>query len=258
MPSILTLTIGEFELVHDLLSLLIAAMGAAALFFLLSRKQVTERFQPLLLIAGIIAAIGCYHALRLFDSWNNAFELAGNSYAASGHFFHELYRYSDWVLTMPLLLVELVLILGLSQEKAASLLKRLIAAALASIFFTYLGASNLAEHGALISWTYWVLGLLPFLYMARILLRELSCEAQTQEPLGEKYFLKARNLFLLSWFFYPIAAFVALCSHGFGEVGLVTFLVGASIADLISKCGVSFCIYCSALASRERRISSAL
>lgn len=253
MQTILTLPVGEFELVHDVLSLLIAATGAAALFFLLSRKQVAEQFQPLLLLAGITAAIGCYHATRLFYSWNEAFELAGNSYAASGHFFHQLYRYSDWILTMPLLLVELVLVLGLSPEKVASLLKRLIWAALAVVFFTYLGASSLVESDPLLHWSYWVLALIPFLYLARILIQELSREAVQQAAFPVKFFFKARNLFLLSWTFYPLASLVILCTHSFEEGGLVTFLVGASIVDFLSKCGVSFYVYRIALGSRENK-----
>ena len=251
MKSILTLTVGEFELVHDMLSLLIVAMGASALFFLLSRKQVVERFQPLLLLAGIIASIGCYHAFRLFNSWNEAFELAGNSYAASGHFFHEVYRYGDWALTMPLLLVELVLVLSVLKGQTAVLLKRLIAAALVSILFSYLGASNIGEHGALLLWSCWLLSLLPFLYIARILVGELSHEAAQQGAPVDRLFVGARNLFLISWAFYPLASLIALCSHGFGEMGLVTFLVGAGIADLISKCGVSFYVYRIALAQAE-------
>lgn len=247
MQTILTLTVGEFELVHDVFSLLVVAMGAAALFFLLSRKQVAERFQPLLLIAGIVALIGCYHAFRLFNSWNEAFELAGNSYAASGHFFHEVYRYGDWALTMPLLLVELVLVLGLPQEKTTSLLKGLISAALVSILFSYLGASNIGEHGALMLWSCWLLSLLPFLYVARLLVREVASEAAQQANPSGKLFLIARNLFVLSWAFYPLANLIALCCHGFGEVGLVAFLVGAGIVDLISKCGVSFYVYRIAL-----------
>ena len=252
MKTILTLTVGEFELVHDMLSLLIAAMGASALFFLLSRKQVVERFQPLLLIAGIVALIGCYHAFRFFNSWNEAFELAGNSYAASGHFFHSTYRYGDWVLTMPLLLIELVLILGLSQDKTTPLLKRLVGAALAAVFFTYLGASYIGEHMMLMHWSCWVLGLIPFLYMVRLLVGELSREAAQQAIPADKLFLTARNLFLWSWAFYPLSTFVGLCSQSFNNCFLVTFFVGASIADLVSKCGVSFYIYRIALLRSSR------
>ncbi|MEI6416438.1 MAG: bacteriorhodopsin [Verrucomicrobiota bacterium] len=252
MKTILTLTVGEFELVHDLLSLLIAAMGGSALFFLLSRKQVVERFQPLLLVAGIVSLIGCYHAIRFFHSWNEAFELAGNSYVASGHFFHEVYRYADWALTMPLLLVELVLVAPILKGQTAVLLKRLIGAALVSILFSYLGASNIGEHGALLLWSCWLLSLLPFLYIARILVGELSRKGVQQGAPGDRLFICARNLFLVAWAFYPLASLIALCSHGFGEVGLVTFLVGAGIADLISKCGVSFYVYrISLLRSRE-------
>lgn len=243
MQSILTLTLGEFELVHDLFSLLIIAMGASSLFFLLSRKQVAERFQPLLLIAGIVALIGCYHAVRFFNSWNEAFELAGNSYVASGHFFHGSYRYGDWVLTMPLLLIDLVLVLGLPQEKTTPLLKRLIGSALATVFFTYCGASYLGDRMVLVHWSCWALSLISFLYMAWHLVTETSLEAAQEANPSSKLFLTARNLFLLSWAFFPLATFVMLCSHNFGTTGLVMFFVGASIADLISKCGVSFYLY---------------
>lgn len=247
MQTILTLSVGEFELVHDILSLLIAGMGASALFFLLSRKQISEHLQPLMLIAGIVAAIGCYHSMRLFNSWNEAFELAGNSYAASGHFFHALYRYSDWALTMPLLLVELVLVLELPEKKAHSLLTRLIVASLATVFFSYLGVSSFGEHGITICWSYWLLALIPFLYLSSILIRELSVEEIKKELTEEKTFFKARNLFLLSWAFYPAAVFIRLCCHGFSERGFVAFLVGASIADFFLKCGVSFYVYRIAL-----------
>jgi bacteriorhodopsin len=247
MKTILTLSVGEFELVHDVLSLLIAAMGASALFFLLSRKQVVERFQPLLLLAGTVSLIGCYHAFRLFNSWNETFELAGNSYAASGHFFHETYRYGDWFLTVPLLLIELVLVLTLSKIQTEALLKRLIGAALVWIFFTYLGASNIGEYALLLRWSCWGLGLIPFFSMTRLLVGELSRLSKQQATPACRLFLKARNLFLFSLAFYPIVSLISLLNHGFGEVGLVTFLIGASIADFLSKCGVSFYIYRIAL-----------
>lgn len=252
MSSILTLSVGEFELVHDVLSLLIGTTGAATLFFLFSQKQVKEQFQPLLLLAGITAAIGCYHGIRLFHSWNEAFELAGNSYTASGHFFHELYRYSDWVLTMPLLLAQLVLVLGLTPKKSESFLKRLIGAALMVVFFAYLGASSLGEHTPLLCWSYWVLGFIPFLYIARILIQELSREALQQAAFPTKFFLKARNLFLASWAFYPLANLLILSTHSFGERGLMTFLIGASVADFVSKCGVSFYVYRIAFLSHKK------
>ncbi len=246
MQSILTLTIGEFELVHDLLSILIAAMGASAIFFLLSQKQVAQKFQPLLLLAGIVAAVGCYHSVKLFQSWNEAFELAGNSYAASGHFFHELYRYSDWILTMPLLLVELVFISGVDQKGKGGLLKHLISATMGMVFFAYLGASNLGGESLLVRWSYWVLELLSFLYIAWILVRHLSHQS-SETASNTRLFLKARNLFLVSWAFYPLATLFSLSSHGFSEHSLIVFLGVAAVADFLSKCGVSFYIYRAAL-----------
>ncbi len=251
MSSILTLTIWQFELIHDLFSLLIVVMGASSLFFLLSRNQVAERFQPLLLLAGIVALIGCYHDMRFFHSWNDAFELAGNSYAASGHFFHEAYRYSDWALTIPLLLIELVLVMPILKVQTTMLLKRLISAALVSILFSYLGVSNIGEQGGAFSWGFWLMALLPFLYIVRLLIQQPFFATIRQEDPVNRLFVRARNLFLISWAFYPLANLIVLYRHGFGEVGLVTFLIGAGIADLLSKCGVSFYIYRIALISKK-------
>jgi bacteriorhodopsin len=251
MNSILTLSVGAFELIHDILSFSIVAMGAAALFFFFSQQQMIKRRRPLLLLAAIVALIGCYDAWRLLSSWNELFELAGNSYAASGHFFHETYRYSDWLLTMPLLLLELVMVLALSADQTRRILQRLIGAALVMTLFAYLGASHLVAQRPLVHWSCWLLEAASFLYIASLLVRELSREAMQQPAPVDRLFLKARNLFLLSFAFYPLASLVALCNNGFGEYGLVTFLLAAAIADLTSKCGVSFYVYRMALMAEE-------
>merc|ERR1712022_76265 len=38
-------------------------------------------------------------------------------YSATGHSFNDAYRYMDWLLTVPLLLIEIVLVMKLSPEE---------------------------------------------------------------------------------------------------------------------------------------------
>merc|ERR1711876_144216 len=61
-----------------------------------------------------------------FNSWNDAFDVkfsadAGNYVVSlTGEPFNDAYRYVDWVLTVPLLLIELILVMGLPAEETAA------------------------------------------------------------------------------------------------------------------------------------------
>ena len=153
---------------------------------------------------------------------------------------------------MPLLLIELVLVLALRKNITRSLLRRLINACIAMVAFGYLG--KMSSSGMLISWVWWMLEMIPFGYIVFLLCGELSLEV-LKEPIGkqlEPLFLGARNLLLLSWFFYPLATLVTLCYSGIGSTGFVSIAVGATIADLLSKCGVGFYVYRMAIAPSDR------
>merc|ERR1719230_411946 len=78
------------------------------------------------MISGLVTAIATYHYFRIFNSWNEAFvvkfdaKTSDYGVALSGAPFNDAYRYVDWVLTVPLLLIELILVMGLPADEAAS------------------------------------------------------------------------------------------------------------------------------------------
>merc|ERR1712188_143874 len=76
-------------------------------------------------ITGLVTAIATYHYIRIFNSWVDAFDVkqAGDSYAVqlSGGPFNDAYRYVDWLLTVPLLLIELILVMRLPAGESAKL-----------------------------------------------------------------------------------------------------------------------------------------
>jgi bacteriorhodopsin len=129
MESTLMLTTGQYSLVYNMLSLTIAAMGAATVFFFLVRGSVLPKYRPALIVSGLVTLIACYHYFRIFNSWEGAYVLGAMGYGPSGQPFNDAYRYVDWLLTVPLLLVELVAVLALPVKLTRSLLTRLIIAA---------------------------------------------------------------------------------------------------------------------------------
>ena len=128
-----TLTVGQYSLVYNMLSLTIASMLAAFVFFIMAQSRVAPKYRISLMVSALVVGIAGYHYWRIFGSWEGAFELVNGVYEPSGEPFNDAYRYVDWLLTVPLLVVELVLVMALSRAKQGKLLTKLIIASLAPV-----------------------------------------------------------------------------------------------------------------------------
>ena len=115
------LTIGQFQLVGNFFSFAIAAMGAATAFLWLNRSQVSRKYRAAVTISGLVTFIALYHYFRIYESWNGAYGITeGVLSANTSGYFNDAYRYVDWLLTVPLLLIELILVMGLSRAETVS------------------------------------------------------------------------------------------------------------------------------------------
>ena len=235
----------QYGLISNLMSLTVAGMGAAGLFFFLSRPQVAPAYRPALLISGLVVAIACYHYFRIYGSFTGAFVLSGGAYVPSGQTFNDAYRYADWLLTVPLLVIELVAVLNLERAFARSLMVRLGGAALVMIALGYPG--EVAESGwAAMFW--WAAAMIPFLYIIYALYTEFGGAVERQPDTARPLVERARLLIVASWSFYPVAYLGGL---GAGAGGEPLLQVGYTIADLVAKVGLGLYIYLIAVAKSE-------
>ena len=115
-----TISLGQYDLIYNAFSFTFAAMMAATLFFWLGRSQVSDAYKTALTVTGLVTFIAAYHYLRISQSWVGAYSIADGTVTASGIGFNDAYRYVDWFLTVPLLLVELILVMGLSRKETTS------------------------------------------------------------------------------------------------------------------------------------------
>merc|ERR1712178_634646 len=99
-----TLTVGQYDLIYNMTSLGLASMGASTVFFFLRLSSFKEEYRAALCFTGLVTFIACYHYFRIFDSFNAA-------YTPTGIAFNDAYRYVDWLLTVPLLLIEIILVM---------------------------------------------------------------------------------------------------------------------------------------------------
>ncbi|MDH6238156.1 bacteriorhodopsin-like [Cryobacterium sp. CG_9.6] len=235
---------GQYDTVYNFLSLVIASQLFTALFLLISLPRILPRYRHAITVAIIVCGIAAYHYFRIFDSFKAAFVSAeaggtGDYVQAVGVSFNEGYRYVDWLLTVPLLLVELIAVLALTRKLQTSLLVKLVPAAALMIILGYPGEISV-DNG--VRGLYGLLSTIPFLYILFVLFTELSKSLVNQPVSVRRTLSQLRWLLLLSWGVYPIAYLLPLLNVE-GADAWVGKQVGYSIADIVAKCIYALIIF---------------
>jgi bacteriorhodopsin len=245
------LTIGQYSLVYNMLSFAIASMIFSGVFFVLARDRVAPKYRISLVVSTLVVGIAAYHYLRIFGSWEAAYVLEGGNYVASGKPFNDAYRYVDWLLTVPLLVVELLLVMGLTGAKKEGMLTNMVIAAFLMIALGYPGELITDETSVMGMRGLWgFLSTLPFVYIVYTLWNELGAAAAEKEGKTAVLYRNIRLLLLATWGFYPIV-YMAPFFGWEGASTQVAIQVGYSIADVLAKAGYGVMIYAIAKSKSE-------
>jgi bacteriorhodopsin len=225
------LSFNQFSLVYNALSLCIAGMIAAALFFFNAKSLVSPKYRPAILISGVIVSIAAYHYFRIFNSWDAAFTLQDGFYVTTGEPFNDAYRYADWLLTVPLLLTEAIAVLALSAQVARPLIIKLAVAAVLMLVTGYPGEIS----DSITARAIWgAVSTIPFAYILYVLWVELGNSIERQPQAVKSLIGNMRWLLLISWGVYPIAYLLPEVGIA-GANALVGVQIGYTVADLLAK-----------------------
>ncbi len=240
-----TLTIGQYQTVYNLLSMAIACMSASFVYFVLVRNEVSSRYRNAITVSALVVFIAGYHYFRIFNSWVDTYTLTGGdgNYVPTGTPFNLAYRYVDWILTVPLLMVELILVLGLPRNETKVLIAKLVIAAFLMIALGYPGEIDKASNSIFSARGLWgLLSTIPFTYLLINLLGQLKAAMARTRPDVAVLLRNTGLLTLLAWGFYPIA-YMAPFYGATGSNGEVFLQVGYSLADILAKCGYGLMIH---------------
>jgi bacteriorhodopsin len=270
-----SLTPNQYDVIYNSLSLGLASMAASTVFFFLRLPSFHERYQAALCFTGLVTFIAMYHYFRIFDSFNASFTPCENTngtinyskcdpetygYSPTGIPFNDAYRYVDWFLTVPLLLIEIVLVMRLSEEETFQRCTTLGVSSALMILNGYPGETT-ADPGT--RWCFWFLSMLPFCYIVYTLFVGLK-ESQESQPEACREQVKwACWATVFSWCTYPIVFIMPMLMGSVdGKAGLsagsvVAIQVGYTASDIISKCGVGYLVYRIGLAKSSVEDGSA-
>merc|ERR1712125_64662 len=225
------------------------------IFYWLQLPNLTKNYRSALIITGLVTGIATYHYVRIFNTWVDAFELkqSGDTYTVtlSGNPFNDAYRYVDWLLTVPLLLIELILVMKLPVDQTVSMSWNLGVASAAMVALGYPGEIQDDNQGRFF---WWALAMLPFMYVLYTLLLGLKESTKKQPESARGLIVAARYLTAVSWLTYPGVYMIKMVGLA-GPDATAYEQVGYSIADVVAKAvfGVLIWAIAAAKSSAEEK-----
>ena len=206
------------QLVYNALSFGTAVMLGAFVYFLTQIKSVAKQYQNGVAVSAVVVGIAGYHYFRMWSGW------------AEGT-VNEGYRYADWLITVPLLVIELLIVLGVTADRRKKLMTSLVPATVLMIGLGYPGETSANETT---KWTFWVLSMIPFLYILFTLSGELKAAKARETGAVSTSINNATKILLVTWLVYPISYLIPVVftvSDG-AEAGRQ---VAYTIADITAK-----------------------
>ena len=208
-----------------------AAMVAATYFFTVERDRAVGKWKTSLTVAAMVTGIAAIHYFYMRGVWVSTGESP------------LVFRYVDWLLTVPLQIIEFYLILAAIAVVRAALFWKLMIASLVMLVFGFLG-----ELGAMSYWPAFAIGMAGWLYIIYdIFAGEASqISAANGTAASQTAFNALRLIVTVGWAIYPIGYIL-----GAGEGGAAGLNLIYNLADFVNKIAFGVVIWVAATSSSE-------
>jgi bacteriorhodopsin len=209
------------------------ALMASTVFFLWETQSVTAKWKTSLVVSALVTFIAAVHYFYMRDVW-----VATQSTPT-------VYRYIDWLLTVPLLMIEFYLILRAIGVASAGIFWRLLIGTLVMLIPGYM-----AESGYLNVTVGFVIGMAGWFYILyEIFLGEAGKAAEATASEAVKYAYKAmRWIVTVGWAIYPIGYVLGYMT---GTADQEALNIVYNLADLVNKVAFGLLIWFAATSESQ-------
>ena len=202
---------------------------AATFFFFLERQSVPAGWRVSITVAGLVTGIAFIHYMYMREVWI----MTGES--------PTVYRYIDWLITVPLLMLEFYFVLAAVRKISGGIFWRLLIGTLVMLVGGYLG-----EAGYMNAMLGFIIGMAGWIY---ILYEVFSGEAgKLAAKSGNKALVTAfgamRMIVTIGWAVYPLGY---IFGYLVGGVDANSLNVIYNAADFLNKIAFGLIIWAAAM-----------
>lgn len=214
------------------------ALIAAAAFFFLEIQRVAPKWKTSLNVSGLVCLVAAIHYLYMRDIWVNTGDTP------------TVFRYIDWLITVPLQMIEFFLILSAVTKVSSGIFWRLLIGTLVMLVFGYLG-----EAGIMNSLLAFVLSMAGWAFIIyEIYLGEAGkVNAASATPAVQRAFSLMRLIVVFGWAIYPIGYVLGYLTGGDPADSATMLNVVYNLADFINKIGFGVIIWSCAVAETDSK-----
>ena len=211
-------------------------MIASTVFFFAERGTVAASWRTSISVAGLVTGVAFVHYMYMREVWITTGDTP------------TVYRYIDWLITVPLQIVEFYLILAAVRKVPTSIFWKLLIASIVMLVGGYLG-----EAGYIQPFVGFVIGMAGWIY---ILFELFSGDAgQAAAKSGNRSlktaFSAMRVIVTIGWAIYPLGYLMGYLTGG---VDVDALNIIYNLADFINKIAFGLVIWAAAM--QNTRLSS--
>lgn len=218
--------------------LLSAAMVAATFFFWVERDRAVGKWKTSLTVAAMVTGIAAIHYFYM-----RGIRIETGSSPT-------VFRYVDWLLTVPLQIVEFYLILAAIAVVSISVFWRLLIASVVMLVAGYIGeVSAMGDGGSL--WSGFWIGMVAWLYIIwEVFKGEASqISASKGTVASKKAFNALRLIVTVGWAIYPIGYYLGYT----GSADAGTLNIVYNLADFVNKIAFGVVIWAAATSGTKAK-----
>lgn len=213
------------------------ALVAATAFFFLETQRVTAKWKTSLTVSGLVTMVAAWHYFYMRDVW-----------VATGT-TPTVYRYIDWIITVPLLMVEFYLILSAITKVPAGVFWRLMIGTLVMLVAGFMG-----EAGYLAVWPAFIISMAGWAFIIwEIYFGEAGKINADSAPAGvQSAFKLMRAIVVFGWAIYPIGYFLGYLTGSGPESSMKMLNIVYNLADVVNKIAFGVIIWTVAVSESDK------
>jgi bacteriorhodopsin len=216
--------------------LITMALMASTVFFFLERDRVSVKWKTSLTVSGLVTLVAAVHYLYMREVWVST----GSS--------PTVFRYIDWLITVPLLMIEFFLILSAVTKVSTGVFWRLMIGTMVMLIGGYLGEARYVS-----AWPAFIVGMAGWAYILyEIFVGEASkINAQSAPPAVQSAFSTMRLIVTIGWAIYPIGYFFGYLTGSGPEASANALNLIYNLADVLNKIAFGLIIWSVAVSESE-------
>lgn len=212
------------------------ALVASTVFFFLERDRVSAKWKTSLTVSGLVTLVAAVHYFYMREVWVTT----GST--------PTVFRYIDWLITVPLLMIEFYLILSAITKVPAGVFWRLMIGTFVMLIGGYLG-----EAGYMTVWPAFIIGMVGWAYILyEIFMGQASkINAQSAPPSVQSAFNTMRLIVTIGWAIYPLGYFFGYLTGASPANSMNALNIIYNLADVLNKIAFGLIIWKVAVGESE-------